>query len=118
MNDRIADLMRKLDCTEAEAKDIIIQDAIIYKGCNPFLLTEEQEKARKKARGVGRQPTAYKFTPREKKVTPTNQGIITLLTETLSTYGATDLTASNAERQFLFMLDGTKYKVVLSCPRK
>ena len=90
MNDRIADLMRKLDCTEAEAKDIIIQDAIIDKGGNPFPLTEEQEKASKKARGVGRQPTAYKFTPREKKVNPTKQGIITLLTETLTTYGATD----------------------------
>ena len=42
MNDRIADLMRKLDCTEAEAKDIIVQDAIIDKGGNPFPLTEEQ----------------------------------------------------------------------------
>ena len=118
MNDRIADLMRKLDCTEAEAKDIIIQDAIIDKGGNPFPLTEEQEKASKKAREVDRQPTAYKFTPREKKVNPTKQGIITLLTETLTTYGATDLNVSNAEREFLFTLDGTKYKVVLSCPRK
>ena len=77
-----------------------------------------KEKASKKARGVGRQPTAYKFTPREKKVNPTKQGIITLLTETLTTYGATDLNVSNAEREFLFTLDGTKYKVVLSCPRK
>ena len=118
MNERIADLMRKLDCTEAEAKDIIIQDAIIDKGGNPFPLTEEQEKASKKARGVGRQPTAYKFAPREKKVNPTKQGIITLLTETMTTYGATDLNVSNAEREFLFTLDGTKYKVVLSCPRK
>lgn len=49
---------------------------------------------------------------------PTKQGIITLLTETLTTYGATDLNVSNAEREFLFTLDGTKYKVVLSCPRK
>ena len=118
MDEKIANLMRKLDCTEAEAKDIIAQDAIIDKGGNPFPLTEEQEKASKKARGVGRQPTAYKFTPREKKANLTKQGIITLLTETMTTYGATDLTVSNAEREFLFMLDGTKYKVVLSCPRK
>lgn len=118
MDEKVDRFMRVLDCTEAEAKDIIAQDAIIDKGGNPFPLTEEQEKASKKARGVGRQPTAYKFAPRERKTNPTKQTIITLLTETLTAYGATDLNVSNAEREFLFTLDGTKYKVVLSCPRK
>lgn len=118
MDEKIAHLMRVLDCSEEEAKDIIAKDAIIDKGGNPFPLTADQEKASKKARGVGRQPIAYKFSPREKKENPTKAGIITLLTETLTTYGAESLDVSNPEREFLFTLDGTKYKVVLSCPRK
>lgn len=118
MNEKIANLMRKLGCTEDEAKDIIAKDAIIDKGGNPFPLTADQEQASKKARGVGRQPTAYKFAPREKKENPTKAGIIALLTETLTTYGATGLDVSNPEREFLFMLDGTKYKITLACPRK
>lgn len=118
METQIAKLMRVLDCTEAEAKDIIAKDAIIDKGGNPFPLTADQEQASKKARSVGRQPTAYKFTPREKKANPTKAGIITLLTETLTAYGAENLDVSNPEREFLFTLNGTKYKITLACPRK
>jgi hypothetical protein len=32
--------------------------------------------------------------------------------------GATDLQIVNDEREFLFTLNGTKYKVTLACPRK
>ena len=44
-NERIAFLMKKLDCTEEEAKDVIRCDRIIDAGGDPFPQSKEQAAA-------------------------------------------------------------------------
>ena len=64
-NERIAFLMKKLDCTEEEAKDVIRCDRIIDAGGDPFPQSKEQAAASKKYRGVGtKKPTVYNLETR------------------------------------------------------
>lgn len=118
MNERVRKLMMALDVSEAEAKQIIADDKAIDQGKNLFPLSAEQEKVSKKMRGVGRQPTAYKLTPREKKENPEKQQLIDALSSAARAFGATYVGVSNPEREFSFVYNGTTYKVVMSCPRK
>ena len=67
-NERIAFLMKKLDCTEEEAKDVIRCDRIIDADGNPFPQSKEQAAASKKYRSVGtKKPTVYNLETRKKK---------------------------------------------------
>ena len=123
----IAQLMQKLDITEAEAIQLLEDDKAIDKGAKLFELTDEQAKASKKARQADRAPTVYQFKPRERKVDNDKQMIINYLQDTLKnwfqsnsqcTYNAcTNFEIVNPEREFLFTYNGKKYKIVLSAPR-
>ena len=88
----------------------------------PFDFTEEQEKASKKARSAGRKPktTVYKFdtTKRKKPENKNKSDLISVITGALTEHGAENLELINPEREFTFTMDGTKYKIVLSLPRK
>jgi hypothetical protein len=110
---KIEELMQKLDLTEAEAKQLIADDMAIYKGVDLFPLTKEQKQAEKKMRAAGKAPTAYKFTKRERKADNDKQHLINLLTEAVGT----PVEIINAEREFTFIFNNKKYKVVLSAPR-
>jgi hypothetical protein len=116
MQDRIANLMEKLKCTESEALDIIKTDEEIEKGANPFPLSADQEKASKKARAVSRAVGVYKFDKKERKADLDKSKLIADLIDGIPY--AENIEVTNKEREFLFTYNGKKYKVVLSAPRK
>ena len=81
---QIDKLVRILDCTEEQAKDIIATDEIIDKGGRtPYDLDPEKEKMAKKFANVTshKKPTAYKFTTRERKADVEKEEIISKIAE-------------------------------------
>lgn len=83
-------------------------------------LTDEQRKSAKKARQADRKPTVYKFdtSKRTRKENIGKRALIETIKEALEKSGCTDLEVTNIEREIVFFADGTKYKIVLSAPRK
>lgn len=83
-------------------------------------LTDEQRKSAKKARQADRKPTVYKFdtSKRTRKENTGKRALIETIKEALENSGCTDLEITNIEREIVFFADGTKYKIVLSAPRK
>lgn len=121
-NEIIERNMKILDISREEATQMLEDDKRIDKGEKLFTLTPEQEKASKKARQADRKKrtTVYKFDTSKRKK-PENKGkqnIVNALTSAVEGLGAENLNVTNNEREFFFELDGTKYKVVLSMPRK
>ena len=115
---RIAFLMTTLDCTRAEAMDIIAKDAEIDKGGNPFPLTKEKEKASKAMRSAGRRVVdpAGKVQVRERKKNPDKEKLIAEIVTALSSIAKVEI--DNVEREIHLFYNDKKYRVVLSEPRK
>lgn len=113
---QIADAMRKLDLTREEAIEMLQEDEEIDRGADPRPLTAEQEKASKAARIVSTGPRTAPV-KRERKPNEAKREIIQVLDEALCDI-ADDVTVTNIERQIDFVLDGVRYRVVLSAPRK
>ena len=112
--------LAKLGLTDEEIKQVLADDRRIDKGEKLFELSAEQEREAKKARNVGRAPTAYKFTKRERKPDEDKKVLCQTMIEALIEAGMVDnstLHIENIEREFLFKHNGRKYKVVLSAPR-
>lgn len=112
--------LAKLGLSDEEIKQVLADDKRIDKGEKLFELTAEQEREAKKARNVGRAPTAYKFTKRERKPDEDKKVLCQTMIEALIEAGMVDnstLHIENIEREFLFKHNGRKYKVVLSAPR-
>lgn len=120
--DNIQELMKLLQCTEEQAKQIIDSDKQIDKmtvrECESDL-TQEQKASAKKARQGDRKPTVYKFDTRAKKSDLDKAHLIHLLADCLGmvTKSEEDLVVTNAERQIDFVYNGRKFRVVLSAPR-
>ena len=117
-DEMIKTLMKKLDCDEETARDIIECDKRIDKGEKLFELPEELKKGAKKARNAGN-CNGYTKTNREKKVDTDKRKIINLIAETvknLADGGMVDI--NNPEREIEFIKGNRKYRIVLSCPRK
>ena len=110
-------LMRNLHCSEEAARDVMETDRAIDRGADPFPLTADQKATEKKMRQGKRAPTAYKFQPRERKPNEAKREIIQTLDEALCDI-ADDVTVTNPERQLDFVIDGVRYRVILSAPRK
>lgn len=108
-------LMRILNCSEAEAEQILADDKAIDKGKRmSFDLSPEAEKQAKKYANTGtRKPTVYTFdnSKRKRKENPTKAGIIKYLAECLKDYE--NLAITNAERQISFSADGNQYELTL-----
>ena len=108
--------LAKLGLSDEEIKQVLADDKRIDKGEKLFELSAEQEREAKKARNVGRAPTSYKFTKRERKPDQDKADLLNVLFSAVlpvcDTYEIT-----NGEREFLFTYHGKKYKVVLSAPR-
>jgi hypothetical protein len=117
----IAKQMKLLGLSREEAIQLIKDDERIDKGEKLFSLSSEQEKTSKKARQVERKATAYKFdtSKREKKKNPDKEEVIATIIQALSdNLGIAVDEVTNPEREFSFHFHDTKYKVVLSAPRK
>ena len=108
-----------LKCSDEEAAEILAYDKQIEHGeQTPYDLTPAQNKIAQSYAHTGtRKPTVYKFTPRERKPNEPKREIIQILDEALTDI-ADDVTVTNPERQIDFVMDGIRYRVVLSAPRK
>ena len=115
---KISQLMSLLRSSREEAIQVNEDDKRIDRGEKLFELTPDQKQAAKQARQAPRAPTVYKFTQREKKAKPEKAQICSAMIEGLQSLGIADLDVTNEEREFLFTLNGVKYKVTLACPRK
>lgn len=112
-NERIAFLMKKLDCTEEEAKDVIRCDRIIDAGGDPFPQSKEQAAASKKYRGVGtKKPTVYNLETREKKQNTNKLELMEVLRRAVCGYDNFEIV--NPERQVRFDYGGKTYEVTLT----
>ena len=117
MDQKVKDIMTKLDCTEEEALEVIAMDDEIEHGADPFKLTAEQEKVSKAARSVDRKPAAQKA-KRERKADQAKRDLIADIRVLLEGLGAEDMEITNIERQLDFKVEGRRFRVVLSAPRK
>ena len=115
--------MRKCGMTEDEILDVLTADREIDRGAKLFELDEELQAGAKKARRADRTDTPK---PRERKPNEDKRFLLSALVWAMTTdidqagdnVLATDVEIVNPEREFLFTYNGTKYKVVLSAPRK
>ena len=123
MNAQVEKLMKNLGISEEEALEVIKADKEVDRMSQKELnasLTPEQKKAIKSATKVGeKKPTVYKFDTSKKtrKENPTKQDLLECLRSAVEGYGVENLEVINKEREFVFFVGGTKYKVVLSAPR-
>ena len=114
----VARLMEKLGCSEAEAMDIIASDKRIDKGEKLFELPKEKQEVAKKMARAERAPTAYKFTQRERKPNNEKRNLISMLVKFLEPHVDEKIEITNEEREINFKMQGVKYRIILSCPRK
>ena len=115
MEKQIAHLMKTLDLTEAEAREMLADDEAIEKGADLFPLTAEQEKASKKARSTGTR--TYTFTKRERKIDTDKRELISFFDELLADVSDGIITITNPERQIDFVYNDRHFRIVLSAPR-
>jgi hypothetical protein len=115
------DNMRKQGYTEEEIADMLACDLAIDRGENLFPLDPSLEVGAKKARRADRTDTPK---PRERKPNEDRQFLLRVLLKALENHDdegfGTEFQSEiiNPEREFLFTYNGTKYKVILSAPRK
>ena len=120
----IAKHMNVLGITREEAIQLIADDEEIDRMTRTSDidgdLTAEQRKSAKKARQADRKPTVYKFdtTKRKRAENTGKRFLIEEIKKCLENAGADSLEVTNPEREIIFMSEGTKYKIVLSAPRK
>ena len=112
----IAKHMSLLGISREEAIQLIEDAKAIDRGAKMFELDPELEKGAKKARQAERQVST---TPvkREKKAKPEKAEICSAMMDGLKSLGVDEFTVNNPEREFVFIHNGTKYKVTLACPR-
>ena len=120
--DRIQQLMKSLDLTEAEAREMLEADAEIDKGADLFPLTAEQEKASKQARATGTRKTEYQFSKRERKPDMDKRELVELVRNALQNPDVdfdpvSDISVTNVERQLDFTYHDRKFRIILSAPR-
>lgn len=122
---RVADIMKKLNCTAEEALDVLETDKAIDKGAKPFELTDQQKRISKQSRQIARKPREQ--TNKAKREDNEKLEFMRKLVEFLKTSGASDVVVTNPERQVDFKLphvdkDGNntvrKHRLVFSAPRK
>lgn len=120
----IAHYMASLNCTREEAISVIQEDEIIDRMKDKDVsndLTEEQKKVSKQARQADRKKTVYKFdtSKRERKVDPVKKDLIAGIAHVLvNSFDADGMEITNDQRQLDFLIEGVRYRIVLSAPRK
>ena len=114
---QVQKIMRILKCDEATALDVIEKDKMIDRGERvEFDLDLETEKAMKKLIKSDRK-TPTTAVKRERKANNDKRDLISAISKSLEEVGA-ETEVTNIEREIVFQFNGTKYKIVLSAPRK
>lgn len=99
--------------TEEELKELAEFDKRVDKGEDPYPLTAEQKKIAKSMTKADRKVTVYNFQKKERKKNDDKRDLIQKLSKDLE-----NVSIINEEREFTFVYNDVKYKVVLSVPRK
>lgn len=118
---QVEKLMRLLDCTEAEALDIIEKDKIIDKGGRvEFDLDKETEKMAKKFANVKehKKPTVYKFKQVERKADIPKEELISQVAEFIKSIGCVNVEITNKSKLIEFTMGEDNYKLDLIRKRK
>lgn len=116
---KISNLMKKLDCTAEEAKEIIMDDYDIdHNVKKDFDLSAEKLKEANKytKTGTRKAPTAYKFEKRQRKENPTKRSIVAELATFLrenSENACEDVEITNIERMIAFRVGENRYELTL-----
>lgn len=110
MDEKISKLMKSLNISEQEAIELVEADKRIDRGEKLFELDPELAVGAKKARQADRKITERK--PREKKVNADKKHLIAVLAKAV---GNAEIT--NNEREFTFVYNDVRYKIVMSVPR-
>ena len=121
MDQRVKDIMKSLDCTEEEALEMLADDDAIDHGEKLFELTAEQQKVSKAARSVDRKPVepGAAKQKRERKADQTKRDLIAAIEAALvNVADEAAIEITNIERQLDFTVEGRRFRVVLSAPRK
>lgn len=84
----------------------------------PFDLSKEDEKQAIKEAHKGKQMTAYKFTPRERKANPDKENTIALVAEYLAAAGYEKVEITNKSRQIAFSVGDKNFEFTLVEKRK
>lgn len=114
MNEKIQSLMKKLDISEAEAREILAYDEDVDKGKKTeFDLTPEQEKSTRKYRQAERKQTAYDFTKRERKPDLEKRQIIEEIANFLSEKDGFDVSIIKKEREISLIVGSNDYSITL-----
>lgn len=114
MNDQVQKLMKKLDISEAEAREILAYDEDVDKGKKTeFDLTPEQEKSTRKYRQAERKQTAYNFTKRERKPDLEKRQIIEEIADFLSEKDGFDVSIIKKEREISLIVGSNDYSITL-----
>ena len=122
---RIAELMQTLDLTREEAIELIQEDEKVDKMTvkeTESDLTAEQKQAIKKAKGGAKAVDAFgKKRVVERKADEDKRTLISLLYSTLHSAddpSCENIEITNPERQIDFKMNGRRFRLVLSAPRK
>lgn len=116
---KISNLMKKLDCTAEEAKEIIMDDYDIdHDVKKDFDLSAEKLKEANKytKTGTRKAPTAYKFEKRQRKENPTKRSIVAELATFLrenSENACEEVEITNIERMIAFRVGENRYELTL-----
>lgn len=120
----IAKHMRILGISREEAIQLIKDDEAVdrmtsTKEINSDL-TEEQKQNAKEARQAKRKRTVYNFdtSKRKRAENPNKRALIAAMQSALTQAECDNIEITNVEREITFTYKGTKYKLVLSAPRK
>ena len=123
-DNRKEEIMRLLNCSEAEAEDIIKTDKMIDRGeRTPYDLDPEAEKEAKKYANSRerKRPPVYDFKKRERKANPTKGAIIAEIAKFLeenSENACENVEITNKERQIAFKIGENDYELTLVQKRK
>ena len=122
---RITELMKALDLTREEAIELIQEDEKVDKMTvkeTESDLTAEQKQAIKKAKGGAKAVDAFgKKRVVERKADEDKRTLISLLYSTLHSAddpSCENIEVTNPERQIDFKMNGRRFRIVLSAPRK
>jgi hypothetical protein len=116
MEEKIKVLMDSLKISREEALKVIEDDKRIDKGEKLFELSPELAAGAKKARMTGTRTTKG-ATTKKPKAENTDKKFIMNAIEGAIGENAESFEFINPERECIFTYNGTKYKIVLSCPR-
>lgn len=120
--EKVAEIMRLLECTEEEALDVVETDEIIDKGGRTkYDLSVEEEKQALKMSAVNDRKAKDQTNNMRGKVraeNPTKSDLIKFLFESLTKYECQNLVILNKERQIAFSVGENDFELTLVQKRK